>query len=145
MCFVYSWKEEISIEKIIRREKEKKSFSLRAWNKKKMYDFLKRKVKKKKLCVNWKMEEFYEIEKLLEKWEKLKETRKEKGYIGVLCFCKYLTKKWNFLANNLLRVLNVLAIYQVKNGDYFAIAFKEIVCKKSREKEKGGSCWISIK
>lgn len=38
------------------------------------------------------------------------------------------------LANN-LRVLNVLAIYQVKNGDYFAIAFKEIVCKKSRERK----------
>lgn len=25
------------------------------------------------------MEEFYEIEKLLEKWEKLKETREERG------------------------------------------------------------------
>ena len=47
-CFVYSWKKEISIEKIIRREKEKKSFSLRAWNKKKMYTtFWKEKLKKR--------------------------------------------------------------------------------------------------
>lgn len=92
--------------------------------------------KRKKLeivCVNWKMEKFYEIKKLLEKWEKLKTTRRSNCCV---CFYKYLYEKnETFYANN-LRVLNILAIYQGKNGDYFAIAFKEIVCKKSRKKRR---------
>lgn len=147
MCFVYSWKEEISIEKIIRREKEEKSFSLCAWNKKKMYTtFWKEKLKKRNCAWIGKWKNFTKSRNCWRNEKNWKKQEKREGRsIGVLCFCKYLTKKWNFLANNLLRVLNVLAIYQVKNGDYFAIAFKEIVCKKSREKEKGGSCWISIK
>lgn len=81
--------------------------------------------------------------KLLEKWEKLKTTRKS-NCCG--CFYKYLYEKNETFYVNNLRVLNILAIYQGRNGDYFAIAFKEIVCKKSRKKRRRGvSCWISIK
>lgn len=73
--------------------------------------------------------------KLLEKWEKLKTTRKS-NCCG--CFYKYLYEKNETFYVNNLRVLNILAIYQGRNGDYFAIAFKEIVCKKSRKKRRRG-------
>lgn len=121
---------------------KKTSFTCEIW--KNIYIYIKKNIlrllekkKKKKIrnCV-W-------FGKLLEKWEKLKTTRKS-NCCG--CFYKYLYEKNETFYVNNLRVLNILAIYQGRNGDYFAIAFKEIVCKKSRKKRRRGvSCWISIK